>query len=336
MPQPMKPDPDEEVVWADSSAVGDLLGFDLGADGVDRSGLAALVNSALVSHRRLPMLDVVFDRAARRFATTLRQLTTADADAALDNVTSIRFGDFLAAQSAQGVVGVLKASRLGGPLLVAAEPHFVQQAVDLLLGGRRGSVREDGRALTAIELSILQRVIEALAADIGEAFASVSEAGIALERIETEPRFAAIAQETSACVIGKFRLSLEDRASRLLIVAPYASLEPIEEKLRRGFTPDSGAAESGWRQGLSTGLAGAALELSAVLGDRTLSIGEVQKIVPGDVLTFGDARSPRVEIRVGPAAVASGRIGKKGDRVAIRLDAGVDRDAASSAAEALS
>lgn len=336
MSQLLKTDPDAEVVWAEGSAVSDLLGFDLGADGVDRSGLAALVNSALVAHRRLPMLDVVFDRAARRFATTLRQLTNANADAALDNVTSIRFGDFLGSQSAQGVVGVIKAQGLGGPLLVSAEPHFVHHAVDLLLGGRRGTARDDGRALTAIELSILQRVIAALAADINEAFASVADAGLSLERMETEPRFAAIAQETSVCVIGKFKLSLEDRASRLVVVAPYASLEPIEDKLRRGFSPDAGAAEGGWRQHLASGLRSAALELSAVLGDRTLRIGDLQKLGAGDVLTFGDARNPRVELRIGAAAVASGRIGKQGDRVAIRLDAGVDRDAAKIAAEAAS
>lgn len=336
MPHLSKADADEEVVWAEGSAVSDLLGFDLGADGVDRSGLAALVNSALVAHRRLPTLDVVLDRAARRFATTLRQLTNTNADAALDNVTSSRFGDFLQAQSAQGVVGVLRASGLGGPLLIAAESGFVHHAVDLLLGGRRGGAPAENRALTAIELSILQRVIEALAADINEAFKAVSDAGIALERMETESRFAAIAQETSVCVIGKFRLSLEDRASRLLIVAPYASLEPIEEKLRRGYSAEAGAAEEGWRERLASGLRGAALELSAVLGDRMLRIGDLQKLRTGDVLTFGDARNPRVELRAGPAAVASGRIGKQGDRVAIRLDAGVDREAAAFAAEAAS
>ena len=336
MSQLSKADPDAEVVWAEGSAVSDLLGFDLGADGVDRSGLAALVNSALVAHRRLPMLDVVFERAARRFATTLRNLTNADADAVLDNVTSIRFGDLMGTQSAQGVVGVLKAAALGGPLLIAAEPHFVHHAVDLLLGGRRGAAREGGRALTAIELSILQRVFAALAADVNEALASVTEAGLSLERIETEPRFAAIAQETSVCVIGKFKLSLEDRASRLMVVAPYASLEPIEEKLRRGFSPEAGATEEGWRRRLTSGLLDAALELSAVLGDRTLRIGDLQKLGAGDILTFGDARNPRVELRIGPAAVAVGRIGKQGDRVAIRLDAGVDKDAAAIAAEGAS
>lgn len=330
------PDPNDEVVWAEGKDVSDLLGFDFGSDAVDRSGLAALVNSGLVAHRRLPMLDIVFDRAARRFATTIRQLTNAEADAALDNVTSIRFGDFLQAQSGQGVVGVIKASALGGPLLVAAEPHFVHHAVDLLLGGRRGAAHHEDRALTAIELSILQRVLRALVADLNEAFAAVADVGLSLERIETAPRFAAIAQETSVCVIGKFRVLLEERASRITVVAPCASIEPIEEDLRRSFALGAGAAEDRWRQRLSGGLRDASLEVSAVVGDRTLRLADAQRLAAGDVLTFGDARNPRVELRVGSATVASGRAGKQGDRVAIRLDAGVDRAAATLAAEAAS
>ena len=40
-----------------------LLGFDVGAEQThDKSGVRAIVNSALVSYERLPMLEIVFDR----------------------------------------------------------------------------------------------------------------------------------------------------------------------------------------------------------------------------------------------------------------------------------
>ena len=50
-----------------------LLGFDLGDDdGSDRSGIRAIINSALVSYERLPMLEIVFDRLVRLMTTSLR------------------------------------------------------------------------------------------------------------------------------------------------------------------------------------------------------------------------------------------------------------------------
>lgn len=334
MSTPSPADSRDEVVWADTSPVSDLLGFDLGADGVDRSGLSALVNSALVAHRRLPMLDVVFDRAARRFSSTLRQLANETADVAVDNVSSARFADFLQSQSPFGVIAVLRSAPLHGALLLAADPVFIHQTVDLLLGGRRGGGREEDRALTAIELAVAQRLMQALAADIDEAFRPVQALDVTLERIETAPRFAAIAQETSVCAVAKFKVRLGERQSRLTVYAPYATLEAIEEKLRRGFAAEAGVIEATWRETLAAGVSGAGLEVAAVLADRIMRIGEVRKLGVGDVLTLGAAVDPRVELRVGASAVAAGRIGKHGASIAVRLDTPVDRRAAAMAAEA--
>src|ERR1700748_3169771 len=52
-----------------------LLGFDLADDdGSDSTGVRAIINSALVSYERLPMLEIVFDRLVRLLATELRDL----------------------------------------------------------------------------------------------------------------------------------------------------------------------------------------------------------------------------------------------------------------------
>ena len=51
-------------------------------------------------------------------------------------------------------------------------------------------------------------------------------------------------------------------------------------------------------------------------------------------MTFGPANDPRVELRIGAAAVAAGRIGKHGAAIAIRLDTPIDSRAAALAAEA--
>ncbi len=56
----------------DQDEIDSLLGFD-GDDGSgDMTGIHALINSALVSYERLPMLDIVFDRMVRMMSTSLR------------------------------------------------------------------------------------------------------------------------------------------------------------------------------------------------------------------------------------------------------------------------
>src|ERR1700722_10119944 len=73
-----------------------LLGFDVNDDQIqDKSGVRAIINSALVSYERLPMLEIVFDRLVRLMTTSLRNFTSDNVEVSLDNITSIRCGDYL-------------------------------------------------------------------------------------------------------------------------------------------------------------------------------------------------------------------------------------------------
>src|SRR5580765_2032223 len=70
-----------------------LLGFDVDEnESQDKSGIRAIINSALVSYERLPMLEIVFDRLVRLMTTSLRNFTSDNVEVSLDSITSIRFG----------------------------------------------------------------------------------------------------------------------------------------------------------------------------------------------------------------------------------------------------
>src|SRR3984957_6892982 len=56
------------------------------------SGVPPIINSALGSYERLPMLEIVFDRLVRLMTTSLRNFTSDNVEVSLDNISSIRFG----------------------------------------------------------------------------------------------------------------------------------------------------------------------------------------------------------------------------------------------------
>ena len=73
-----------------------LLGFDLSdEEASERTGIRAIINSALVSYERLPMLEIVFDRLVRLMTTSLRNFTSDNVEVSLDRITSVRFGDYM-------------------------------------------------------------------------------------------------------------------------------------------------------------------------------------------------------------------------------------------------
>src|SRR6185312_11202660 len=201
-----------------------LLGFDLSDDDTaERTGIRAIINSALVSYERLPMLEIVFDRLVRLMTTSLRNFTSDNVEVSLDNISSIRFGDYLNSIPLPAILAVFRAEELDNYGLLTVESNLIYSIVDVLLGGRRGTaaMRIEGRPYTTIERSLVQRMIEVVLADMQAAFEPLSPVTFNLDRLETNPRFAAIARPANAAILVKLRIDMEDRGGRIELLLPY-------------------------------------------------------------------------------------------------------------------
>src|SRR5277367_311110 len=133
-----------------------LLGFDVNDDQIsDKSGVRAIINSALVSYERLPMLEIVFDRLVRLMTTSLGNFTSDNVEVSLDNISSIRFGDYMNSIALPAVISVFKAEEWDNFGLATVDSNLIYSIIDVLLGGRRGqtSLRIEGRPYTTIETS---------------------------------------------------------------------------------------------------------------------------------------------------------------------------------------
>src|SRR6201989_1107120 len=163
-----------------------LLGFDVNSDQMqDKSGVRAIINSALVSYERLPMLEIVFDRLVRLMTTSLRNFTSDNVEVSLDSITSIRFGDYLNSIPLPAILSVLHAEELDTYGLFTVDSNLIYSIVDVLLGGRRGSsaMRIEGRPYTPIERTLVQRMVEVILQDMRAAFEPLAPP-------ETKPPFA--------------------------------------------------------------------------------------------------------------------------------------------------
>ena len=125
-----------------------LLGFSEDDD-TERSGIRAIIDSGMVSYEHLPMLEVVFDRLVRMMSTSMRNFTSDNVEVSLDNITSIRFGDYLNSIPLPAMLAVFKAEEWDNFGLITVDSSLIYSIVDVLLGGRRGTaaMRIEGRAL---------------------------------------------------------------------------------------------------------------------------------------------------------------------------------------------
>ncbi|WP_292262718.1 flagellar motor switch protein FliM [Brevundimonas sp.] len=310
-----------------------LLGFELGeGDDGERTGIRAIINSALVSYERLPMLEIVFDRLVRLMTTSLRNFTSDNVEVSLDNISSIRFGDYLNSIPLPAILAVFRAEELDNYGMLTVDSNLIYSIVDVLLGGRRGTaaLRIEGRPYTTIERVLVQRMVEVVLNDASSAFEPLTPVHFNLDRLETNPRFAAIARPANAAILVKLRIDMEDRGGRIELLLPYATLEPIRKMLLQQFMGEKFGRDNIWEGHLATELWTTDTEVRAVLDEQQAPLSKVLDLKVGDTLMLNATPDSHISIRAGSIPLTTGKMGRKGQHIAVRVEGPINPEAAGS------
>ena len=300
-----------------------LLGLDGESSGEsDRDGITAILNSAMISYERLPMLEVVFDRLVRMMSTSMRNFTSDNVEVSLDSITSARFGDYLNSIPLPAMLCVFKAEEWDNYGLMTVDSSLIYSVVDVLLGGRRGTaaMRIEGRPYTTIERNLVERLLHVVLSDLSAAFDPLSPVSFNFERLETNPRFATIARPGNAAIVTKLRVDMEDRGGRVELLLPYATLEPVRELLLQMFMGEKFGRDSIWEGHLTAALWQTEVEINALLDEMELSLGDVMNWRKGSRIELTCTPESKVTLRCGDVRMFQGQMGRKSNNIAVRID----------------
>ncbi|HQT55086.1 MAG TPA: flagellar motor switch protein FliM, partial [Phenylobacterium sp.] len=207
--------------------------------------------------------------------------------------------------------------------LLTVDSNLIYSIVDVLLGGRRGTaaMRIEGRPYTTIERVLVQRMVEVVLADAKLAFEPLTPVTFTLDRLETNPRFAAIARPPNAAILVKLRVDMEDRGGRIELLLPYATLEPIRKMLLQQFMGEKFGRDNIWEGHLATELWTTQMEVRAVLDEQQISLKEVLNLEVGQTIMLNATPDSLIELRAGTIPLTRGRMGRRNHHIAIRVEA---------------
>ncbi|GAC1343988.1 MAG: flagellar motor switch protein FliM [Myxococcales bacterium] len=313
----------------DQAEIDSLMGLG-DAPGADvTQGMQRIISSGLVSYERLPMLEIVFDRLVRIMSTSLRNFTSDNVEVGIDNIVSLRFGDYLNSIPLPAMLAVFKAEEWDNYGLMVIDSALIYSIVDVLLGGRRGTaaMRIEGRPYTTIERTLVERLIGIVLQDLAASFDPLCEVKFRFERLEVNPRFATISRLSNAAVVARLRVDMEDRGGRLELLLPYATLEPVRELLLQQFMGERFGRDSIWETHLAQELWETDVDLDVVLDEQVMSLNEVMQLQVGSRLVLGSSPGGLVQLRCGSVPLFEGRIGHRKNRVAVRIEETLTRAA---------
>ena len=305
----------------DQADIDALFGFDSAMSAPRKSGLRAVIESKIINHERLPMLEVVCERMVRVFATSMRNLTSDAIDVSLEEITSVRFGDFMNRVALPAMIGVFNVEEWENFGVITVESSLIYAVVDALLGGRKGgdALRIEGRGFTTIETNLVSKMLVLALQDFGQAFEPITPVTMSLERVETSPRFAAIAGPTNICAVATFRVDMEGRGGKFSLLLPYATMEPVRDKLLQRFMGEKLGRDRIWEDHMALQIRQTEVSVDVVLGEQDLTLRDVMNLEIGQTLALATGPDDPLEVHCGGVPLGRAHIGQRNNSIAVRI-----------------
>ncbi len=246
-----------------------------------------LTNQDRIIRGRMPTLEIINDRFARIFRTSISSALRKVVDVSTTSIDMIKFGEFMRSLPVPTSLHIFRMEPLRGYAIMVIETRLVFNLVDSFFGGTgKSDIKIEGRDFTPIEHRVTRRVVEMALDDLEKAWKPVHEVHMSYSRSEINPQFAGIVAPSDVVVVVKFDLEMEQTAGTIIVCMPYSTLEPIRNKLYAGFQSDQLEVDYNWMRRFKEQLKEAEVNITVTLGSTRLTGRELLNLSVGDTVVL--------------------------------------------------
>lgn len=284
-------------------------------------GLDSILDGALQSYERLPMLQVIFEKIARLLTISMRSLTAESVSIKVSGFASMRFGNYVTALEHPSCIVIYKVVELENYGLLVIDNHLIYGLIDILLGGKKNTKESynPNKFFTYIEQEIVKQISNIILNDVGSAFDQISLMNFVFDRVENNPNFVSIARPGDAMIIFVMNVEIDNKVGKMSLAIPYATIEPLKHKLAQLFVDSHYASDGSWRSKLRARIHDIELPLTAIIKSKNVKMSKIAKLKIGDTLLLDQSADPEIDVVCEDTTIFKGKIGKIQDQVAVNV-----------------
>jgi flagellar motor switch protein FliM len=246
-----------------------------------------LGNQEWIVRGRMPTLDVIHQQFSRLFRVALSEILRKSVEVTVTNQSVMKFGEFTKRLPVPAYLQIISMEPLRGSAMIATDATTVYLLVDHFFGGAgQTHVKPEGQDFTIIEQRVMRKVMLMGLATLQKAWDPVRKLTIYAVRSEMNPHLASIVLPADIVIVITLGIELGNSVGDLHLCLPYAMLEPIRERLQVSFQSDFHETDLGWLKRFSARLTEAPVKISVCLGQTELSVEELMRFSPGDVIVL--------------------------------------------------
>jgi len=274
---------------------------------------------------RMPTLEMLNEKFARMFRTTLSSMLRKMVNINAVTVRMIKYGEFLKTVPFPTSLHIFRMKPLRGNGLFVFESKIIFTLVDILFGGSgRDLYKVEGRDFTAIEMNLIKKVVLSALADLEKTWETLLKIEISYQRAEINPQFVQIVVPTDVVIVVDFEIEMDFSTGMITLCLPYSMIEPIREKLQSGYQSDRLEIDSEWTNRFKEEMMRSVVNFSVKLGQTELMGRDIIELKKGDVILLDNFIGDDLDILVEGIPKFTGRPGKYKGNQAVQISNMID------------
>jgi len=214
-------------------------------------------------------------------------------------------------------LNISRIEELRGPMLMALRPKFISTLTASYYGGSIIQLDQKRNEFTSTEERVIEIIHRGLSNSLADAWSDLMPITFAQPSREVNPQFASFVDGSELVIICSFLIQLPNaEAVNLEVVYPLQTLKPIASQLRSRVQSDSGDDVT-WREKMERAILNIPLNITALLGEPVMSMGQLIRLKTGDVVPI--QINEGIEVRVEDNPIFFAEIGEVSGQVAVSI-----------------
>jgi flagellar motor switch protein FliM len=246
---------------------------------------------------RLPGLEIIFNKFTRRLHNIFASELGKSVDAGFEDMDVVLYENLIKRFPLPSSIHVVRLEPLRGLGLFVIEARLAYAMVDVFFGGTGQRVAKvEGRDFTPIETNFLGKFVGKMLRGMEEAWQPVIQLTGHYMRSEMNPYLLGASGMGDVMVVANYRIDMAQVSGSIFFCFPLSSIEELREQLKSPHVADEG--EGGMVSRLKLPLAGAEVDVQAVVGVIGMKLKDILAMCPGDMIQLNRQGLEQIELWV--------------------------------------
>jgi flagellar motor switch protein FliM len=215
-------------------------------------------------------------------------------------------------------LNISRMEELRGPMLLTISPKFISTLTASYYGGSIVQADQKRTEFTSTEERVIEIINRGLCEALTASWSDLMQIKILHQGREVNPQFASFVDGNELVIICSFLIQLPAADTvNVDVVYPLQTLKPIASQLRSRVQSETGDDDVTWREKMERAILNIPLNVTALLGEPVMSMGQLIRLRTGDVVPI--QINDGIEVRVENNPIFFADIGEVSGQVAVSL-----------------